>query len=287
MKEKRTYFSLMLLGCSAIILIAVLASCALQNGAETKLHLILYAFEAEGEMLSGEMVKTDSAVILGRMVYSGTLAGKEIVLAESGVGMTNAAMTTQKLIDHYRPEAVIFTGIAGAVDSAVNIGDIVVCRQWRQHDYGYHGREGFQIAPIAIHDAQKDSIISATTFTADEDLIAAAQQASRSEIAFEKIGDRLPQIMIGSTGVSGNCFIDNREKRLWLSEKFEALVTDMESAAVGQVCTVNGIPFIVFRSASDLAGGSGSDTAEGELEEFFAVAADNSSKVVIKFLEEL
>ena len=65
---------------------------------------------------------------------------------------------------------------------------------------------------------------------------------------------------------------------------FNALITDMESAAVAQVCAVNDVPFIAFRSASDLAGGSGSDSAKDELREFFKVAATNSSMLVIKFL---
>jgi len=65
------------------------------------------------------------------------------------------------------------------------------------------------------------------------------------------------------------------------------MTTDMESSSVAQVCIANGIPFIVFRSASDLAGGSGSETAGAELESFFKVAADNSSKVVMEFLKRL
>ena len=56
---------------------------------------------------------------------------------------------------------------------------------------------------------------------------------------------------------------------------------------LAQVCCVNELPFIIFRSASDLAGGSGSQTAEAELDQFFEVAADNSSKVVTAFLGEL
>ena len=87
--------------------------------------------------------------------------------------------------------------------------------------------------------------------------------------------------------MSGNSFIDSIEKRQWLSATFHALVTDMESAAVGQVCTVDALPFVIFRSASDLAGGSGSESAEKELDQFFKIAAANSSKVLVKFLSNL
>jgi adenosylhomocysteine nucleosidase len=94
-------------------------------------------------------------------------------------------------------------------------------------------------------------------------------------------------LIIGGVGVSGNAFVDNAEKRIWLVENFDALITDRESSAVAQVCTVNGVPFIVFRSASDLAGGSGPSSARGELEEFSKIAAINSSLFVVKMLSRL
>jgi len=70
------------------------------------------------------MTIADSSRILGRWVYHGGLSGKDVVLAESGIGMTNAAMTTQAMLDRFHPKAVIFSGIAGGIDSSVHIGDI-------------------------------------------------------------------------------------------------------------------------------------------------------------------
>ncbi len=270
-----------------VIIVLISASGCLAQSDPPRPVLILYAFSTEGELLSQEMTIQDSIIILGRTVYTGQLAGKDIVLAESGVGMTNAAMTTQRMIDDFNPRGVIFSGIAGAIDSSVHIGDIVVCRQWQTHDYGYHGKDGFVVNSIKIYDASADSLVRAKQFITDKDFFSTAESLPDDDIPLGKIGERSPKISVGGTGVSGNCFIDSREKRLWLSENFNALVTDMESAAVGQVCGVNGLPFIVFRSASDLAGGSGSETADDELEQFFRIAADNSSKVVMKFLSDL
>ena len=271
------------------LLLAALPSAAPAVSGESQRRpiLILYAFDAEGKLLGSKMAVEKTDTLLGRAVQAGLLEGMDVILSESGIAMTNAAMTTQKLIDTYHPRIVIFTGIAGAIDSLMQIGDIVVCHQWVTHDYGYTGKEGFQPEAIQAYVGNRDSILPVDRFPVDSALLVAAQSIAASGPQLEKIGDRAPKLLVGGTGVSGNAFIDSREKRAWLSQKFSALVTDMESAAVAQVCAANSLPFIVFRSASDLAGGSGSETAGGELQRFFAVAADNSSRVVIEFLSEL
>ena len=55
--------------------------------------------------------------------------------------------------------------------------------------------------------------------------------------------------------MTGSVFLDNREYRQWVREVYRAEVTEMESAAIGQVCTVNEIDWIIIRAVSDLAGG--------------------------------
>lgn len=250
-------------------------------------YLVLYAFEAEGWLLADKMDVDRQGKDLGRPIFAGRLSGKGIVLAESGMGMTNAAMMTQRLIDQYDPKAVIFTGIAGAVDSTVRIGDIVVCREWITHDYIYHGVNGPEPSMVSVYSPALDSMASFESFSVDSAMYAKAAHLVDTSIKLRPVGDRIPVLMTGGIGVSGNAFIDNREKRIWLQNLFQARITDMETAAVAQVCFINGIPFIAFRSASDLAGGSGSSSAKGELSEFFDVAAENSAAVVMKYLDSL
>jgi adenosylhomocysteine nucleosidase len=248
---------------------------------------VLYAFDAEGALLEEQMTISSTDTLLGRPVVLGLLSGEDIVLAESGIGMTNAAMTAQKMIDRYDPQGVVFSGIAGAIDSSVQIGDIVVCRQWRPHDYGYIGAEGLEPRGCGVYQPEKDSVVLTTTFYADSGMLAIAAHLVERDLGLDSIGSRRPSLIVEGVGVTGNTFIDSHDKRQWLSREFSALVTDMESAAVAQVCCVNELPYIIFRSASDLAGGSGSQTAEAELDQFFEVAADNSSKVVTAFLGEV
>ena len=79
----------------------------------------------------------------------------------------------------------------------------------------------------------------------------------------------------------GPVFVDNAAFRQYVFKTFDAHVLDMESAAVAMVAYANGVPFIAFRSLSDLAGG---DLATSEIRTFFQLASDNSAAVVQRVL---
>lgn len=272
------------------VLFACLASCLISVTAlraSERPILLLYAFSEEGKTVAASMAVTDRDTVLGREVLLGTLSGQNVILSETGVGMTNAAMTTQALIDRYSPRCLLLTGIAGGIDSTVRIGDITAPSVWIEHDYGYQGGNGFESDSINLFNAAVGRLVRAREFRADSVLLAVALRINADSLGIGQIGTRRPRLIAGGVGVSGNQFIDNTEHRLWLSRQFGALVTDMESAAVAQVCTVNGLPFLIFRSASDLAGGSGSSTADLEIDQFFKIAAQNSAHVLIDFLKRL
>jgi len=76
---------------------------------------LMYAFDQEGALLRSKLSLKDSIFVKGRVFWIGKLEGKEVVIVNSGVGMTNAAMTTQLLIDKYNPEEIIFTGNCGGI----------------------------------------------------------------------------------------------------------------------------------------------------------------------------
>jgi len=209
-----------------------------------------------------------------------------VIIVNSGVGMTNAAMTTQLLIDKYNPEEIIFTGICGGIDSSNHIGDIVIPDSWATHDYGYYGKDGFIPDSIYVILPGQTEEAGVLFFEADKALLEKGKSAGQN-LKLKPVGERMPQVKIGGKGVSGNSFIDQKEKRDYLKEKFDAQIVDMESAVVVQVADVNGIPVLVVRSCSDLAGGSGSATASDELRGFFKVAADNSASFVLELIKHL
>ena len=90
-----------------------------------------------------------------------------------------------------------------------------------------------------------------------------------------------PRLVVGGNGVSGPAFVDNAAFREYTYKTFQANVLDMETAAVGMVAYSNGVPYIAFRSLSDLAGGG---DGENEMGTFMGIAADNSARVLLAFL---
>jgi adenosylhomocysteine nucleosidase len=93
-----------------------------------------------------------------------------------------------------------------------------------------------------------------------------------------------PKVIVGGNGVSGPSFVDNAAFREYAQKTFGAEVLDVESAAVAHVAYANKVPFIAFRSLSDLAGGG---AGENEMGTFLQLASKNSAAVVEAFLKAL
>ena len=173
--------------------------------------------------------------------YVGILNGKDVVIVKCGVGKVNAAVCTQILADCYQVEAVINTGVAGSLRAEINIGDIVVSTDALQHDMDARafGYEPGQIPRV-------DTL----SFKADEKMLSLAKECC------EKVN---PEIGV-FTGrvVSGDQFISDKEKKKWLTDTFAGYCTEMEGAAIAQVCYFNHIPFLIVRAISDKADDSAS-----------------------------
>ncbi|NGQ97255.1 5'-methylthioadenosine/adenosylhomocysteine nucleosidase [Brevibacillus sp. SYP-B805] len=227
---------------------------------------IIGAMDEEIALYLEGMQETKAVTKAGITYYEGTLEGRDVVLCKSGVGKVNASVCTQILIDHFQVEKVIFTGVAGAVHPALNIGDIVVSRDCLQHDIDVTAL-GFQPGQIPFTDRW--------IWEADPELIQLAVRA----------GEQVDEGVSIVTGriLSGDQFVADREKVQRFYEQFGAHCTEMEGAAVGQVCAMNGIPFVVVRSMSDKADGS----AHVNFVEFTKLASQRSYAIVVNMLRHL
>lgn len=224
---------------------------------------IIGAMDEEIALYLEAMEQTVATVKAGVTYYTGKMEGKEVVLCKSGVGKVNAAVTTQILIDQFQVERVIFTGVAGAVHPELNIGDIVVSTDCLQHD--------IDVTPLGFAPGQIP-FTEQWIWEADKELMQQAIEAGKElEAGVQVVSGRI---------LSGDQFVASREKVQWLYEQFGAHCTEMEGAAVGQVCAMNGVPFVVVRSMSDKADGS----AHVNFVEFTKLASQRSYAIVRNML---
>jgi adenosylhomocysteine nucleosidase len=272
---------------------------------------IISAFGAELDAFKAQATIQKTVVLNGRSVYIGVLGGHKVVMTLSGESMVNAAMAAQVLIDHFSIEQIVFSGIAGGVNPSLNIGDVVIPAQWAEYQENLFARETapdvytppFWFQPILPNygmmfpeqvgvtnvNGQPDQETETLWFPVDPNMLAVAQQAV-GNVELDQCTPQgvclseVPIIKVGGNGVSGPTFVDNAEYRQYAWSTWSADALDMESSAVAHVASVNGVPFIVFRSLSDLAGGG---PGENEVGIFFQLAANNSAKVMLAFLNAL
>jgi adenosylhomocysteine nucleosidase len=226
---------------------------------------LIGAMNEEIELLVSRMEQVKESSKAGVTYREGLFLGKQVVVCKSGVGKVNAAVTTQILIDRFAVEAVIFTGVAGALDPELNIGDIVVSSECMQHDMDVTAL-GF---PRGVIPYQEKSI-----FAADSGLRALAVASGKT-----LFDGRVTQGRV----LSGDQFIASREVVSQLHSELQGICTEMEGAAVAQVCSMNEIPYVVIRSMSDKADGS----AHMNFEEFTKLASEHSYKIVEDMIRHL
>lgn len=103
--------------------------------------LILTAFPAEADAVLVRATLDDNPVVAvkGRPFYLGTLGGKKVIIAMTGIGMRNATDTTEIALSHFTPgsgveiDAAVFTGVAGGF-GRTHIGDVAVPARWTRDD---------------------------------------------------------------------------------------------------------------------------------------------------------
>jgi adenosylhomocysteine nucleosidase len=198
--------------------------------------------------------------------HIGSLHGHKVVICKSGVGKVNAAVYSQVMIDRFEVNKMIFTGVAGALDPELNIGDIVISSSAQQHDMDVTAL-GFPPGVIPYEESSE--------WPADAELVRLAAEAG------EKAAPEL-RIMTGKI-LSGDQFVADREKVRRLRETFGGACTEMEGAAVAQVCALNNVPYVVIRSMSDKADGS----ASVNFAEFTVEAANRSYAIVNEMLRTI
>ncbi|MDI9430837.1 MAG: 5'-methylthioadenosine/adenosylhomocysteine nucleosidase [Planctomycetota bacterium] len=268
--------------CVLLMVSVILASVPGVVDGKTPVTAILGAFGEEVEIIEAQLEQTQSHTLLGMDFVTGMLKERRVVLAQTGIGKVNAAMTTALLIHEFRPSEVIFTGIAGGIDPCLSPGDIVVAEKVAHHDLVIYTEQGFDEYQVRNPLTGRHNPVFLPTDTRLLNLATRATDRLHLEKIVTNHGERIPRIVTG-TIVSGDAFVASTAKRAELRRRFEARAVEMEGAAVGQVCFQQQLPFLVVRSLSNTA----DSDVHMDTVRFNEVAAHNSARYVLRIVELL
>ncbi len=227
---------------------------------------IIGAMEEEVAQLKEKMEDLTITEKAGMEFYDGLLLGKKVTVVRSGIGKVNAGCCTQILADLFSVNCVINTGIAGSLDAAIDIGDIVLCTDAVQHDMDAVAF-GYDLGVIPR--------MPVSFFPADEKLRSAAKAIC------EKVN---PEIKVHEGRIAtGDQFIADKAKKDFIVANFQAKCTEMEGAAIAQAAYNNHLPFLIIRAISDKADNS----AQMDYPTFEKQAIEHTVKLMLALVEEV
>jgi adenosylhomocysteine nucleosidase len=244
---------------------------------------IVSAMQEEIEALLGALADVVVAEHGRRRYYRGTLHGVSVVAVFSRWGKVAAAATVTELISSFEVTDIVFSGVAGAIDPALAIGDVVIGTRLIQHDLDaspIFARYEVPLLGKAVLAADRQisrELLAAARGFIGEDLAAAVTPEERARF---RIG--APKILAGLIG-SGDKFFASRTEIAQLRGRLpEVLCVEMEGAAVAQVCEEYGVRFGVLRTISDAADENSVHDFPGFLRE---VAGQYSAGILRRFLQ--
>ena len=195
--------------------------------------------------------------------YEAKYKGLDLIIAYSKIGKVFSALTASTLIEKFGASKLLFTGVAGAINENLKVGDLIVATKLCQHDldivaFGH---------PYGFVPEGKLFIDTNT---------------SLREIA-KSVSDELNIKLYEGVIATGDQFIASPQKKEWIQKTFHADAIEMEGASVAVVCDALNVDFFILRSISDAA-----DMDAGfDFDKFLESSAKQSANFIIKMLERL
>lgn len=225
---------------------------------------IIAAMPEELVYLIQHLENAQEETVLGNKYHTGIIGSVELVLVESGIGKVMSAMSVAILADHFKVDAVINTGSAGALAEGIEVGDVVIADKLAYHD------------------------VDVTAFGYDYGQMAQQPLYFESDPRFiSKIKTSLSQLeQTWHLGLiaTGDSFIAGNDKITEIKSHFpDVLAVEMEGAAIAQAAHSLDLPFLVIRAMSDNA----NHEANVTFDEFIIEAGRRSAQVLLAFLKAL
>ncbi len=219
---------------------------------------IIGAMPSELKDIQGIQENAVSTEIAGFTFVESKHGANQIVTACCGVGKVNAAVCTQIMIDRFHVDCIINTGIAGGMNPAVKLLEIVISDIVLPHDLDRH----FLADYPPFH----------AEYEADAELQAIAK----------KVCEEMGIVCHSGKIVSGDAFVTDTALKAKITEAHHPYAIDMETAAIGQCAWRNKTPFVSVRCISDLA----DDDGAMSFDEFEVQAAKRVAQIVMRMCEK-
>lgn len=218
--------------------------------ATSALTLILSAMPSEIRLIQAHVKNPRSGKLACFPYVTGSLRGRKVVTAVTGVGVTNAAMVTALFVAHFKPAEVLVSGTGSRFNPRIRTGDTVISTSTIHHAAGSLTKNGMVYRKVR---GPLPGQMTHWAYRPDARLLKFAK-ASIAGYAAEPVtanGETyLPRVLTGVVTAS-DMFGVSDEKIADMRKKLDPDIMEMESAAIGQVCTQLGVPHIVFRAGSN------------------------------------
>lgn len=265
--KKRTFIFVLI----SVMMSLLLWGCEEESKKPSSYIGIISAMDNEIGILLKE-AKIDHVDKIAKVEYHvGTLHGKPVIITRAGIGKIRASSGVTAMLNKYKISNVIFTGIAGGVSDNTEVLDEVIATKLVEHDYGIVTNDGFKWRSGDPGVGDK----AGEYYKSDPKLVDLAYKASCSVVG-KKHSHK-------GTIATGDQFIASEDYVSRLQKEYNAQACEMEGASVAAVCLQYKKPFVVIRALSDKADGKAHDSYKN----FADIAGLNSSKIVIKMLEDM
>lgn len=224
---------------------------------------IIAAMDKELAVLRAALEPTETLEIADKTFFVGRIGTIPVVLARSGIGKVNAAVTTALLLHRFSVECLINTGIAGGV-LPTRSGEIVV-----SSDVAYSDVDLRPVDPELPFGQMEGEPLSVP---ADPRLI----QEAEAILSEEGIAYRTGTIVSGDQFVTSAALLEPIRRQLP-----HVVACEMEGMAVAVTARHFGVPFVILRGISDIV------DAPGQVEDYQTLSqaiAEKTTRFLLRFL---
>jgi len=244
--------------------------------------VILGAVPQEITIFTDAMGKPPKSELWGIPYYRGKIAGKDVVVAITGIGKTSTGMTSTLFITQFKPKLVLMSGTGARINQSLRTGDVIVATVMHEHDYGSLTRNDMVYRPFngAVNGNEIEN-----AFSPPASLLAIADKAIATYKGPQVTANGSTYNVTARRGVvsSSDLFGVTSVRIESLRTKFHTDIMEMESAPLGHVCEALGVPFLVVRAGSNVA----QEAPNDDYLRLGPIAAKEAAKFSVHLLEYL